>query len=178
MAVVEFRIKDLLKGKSMRSQYTLIGTIVLASLSGCGGSSEESAKLDVAQTEKSHKSVTNQYTRSEMCKGLVAAVTDQDPGKMHAAPQDDGRVSLTYDDESDRAVSYNDRPGQASSRFFCAMDGRRAHWSSDRGKWQHRSAAPTIKLSLSDDGELTVTQFYIDGTRSESGFSKAALSAD
>ena len=136
-------------------------------VSGCGTSDNTS---EVAETEPYQQggSVADKYSEIEICKAVIARVMGRDPSIISAQASDSDVVALSYTRQSDGS----------KWTYRCKLNGNTAVWASDTGRWRDDPADSVIRLSLIEGGKLAVKEVYVDGSSSQSEFSKAQLSAN
>jgi hypothetical protein len=100
------------------------------------------------------------FSEREICKGVISLVMGRSPEIMTTQARSDD-VLVSYVRESDNT----------KWRAKCTTSVGKAVWGNADGRWRNHSMDPQIKIGLTPNGYLSVSETYADGSERTKTFS-------
>lgn len=118
--------------------------------------------ITVSSTQESgpKKTATEVFSEREICKGVISVVMGRPPEIMTTQARSDD-VLVSYVRESDNT----------KWRAKCTASVGEAVWGNADGRWRDHSMDPQISFGLSPNGDLIVSEIYVDGSERTKTFS-------
>ncbi|MBH0030279.1 hypothetical protein I6F10_05045 [Pseudoalteromonas sp. SWYJZ98] len=105
------------------------------------------------------------FTTEQICTATIAATMGRDPSIIQVDSFKNNTVFLSYSRQGDGK----------HWKYRCKLDGNRAIWASDSGRW--RTDKYDSKIIFSENGDkLSITEKYSDGSGGTKHYSISQLS--
>ena len=93
------------------------------------------------------------YTQEEQCRAVISTVMGRDPLIIHEEPSSESHLILWYFSPTDGS-----RQGFKCTVWLNGI----ARWGNDDGRWRDDPSDGKVKLTMTDDDDLKVTERYSD----------------
>jgi hypothetical protein len=135
------------------SYVAVLATVV--SVAACSDSENETSEANGPT-----KAAIDVFSEQEICKGVISVV-------MGRAPE----IMTTETWNGDVLVSYVRESDNTTWRAKCSASLGEAVWGNADGRWRNHSMDPQIEIGLTADGNLSVSETYVDGSERTKTFS-------